>query len=158
MRGTQDCSASLASSRPLFYRRCQDAGVVKILLRIAALYSLAWAVCLAFPTYLPAAISAPTAEMRSMANGLAIANLAFALLFNRAAGDPTRQRAALYAALLVFGLRGLVGTCEVLYLLNGPPAVIRLVDMVLSVALFVAMLNALPGALQGDSGTSERTP
>lgn len=127
---------------------------MKNLLRIAAFYSLAWAIALAFPACLPFDIGAPTAELRSMANGLAIANLALAYLFNRAAGDPPRQRGVLYGALLVFGLRGLVGTWEVLYLLNGPPAVLRLVDMVLSVALFVGMLNALPAALQGDGGTS----
>ncbi len=124
-----------------------------ILLRIAAVYSLAWAIGLAVPAMLPFDVGAATPELRSMANGLAIANLALAYLCNRAAGDPLGHRAIVYGALLVFGLRGLVGTYEVLYLLNGPAAVPRLVDMVLSLALFVAMLNALPGTLQGDGGS-----
>ena len=125
-----------------------------ILLRIAAVYSLAWAIGLAFPAGLPFDGGAVTPEMRSMANGLAIANLTFAYLFNRAAADPLGHRGILYGALLVFGLRGLVGTWEVLYLLNGPAAVPRLIDFVLSLALFVAMLNALPGTLQRDGGSS----
>ena len=123
---------------------------MKILLRIAALYSLAWAVCLACPACLGFDIGVPTPEMRSLANGLAIANLALAYLFNRAASDPPGQRGILYGALLVFGLRGLVGTYEVLYLLDGPAALPRLIDMVLSLALFVGMLNALPGTLQAE--------
>lgn len=125
-----------------------------ILLRIAAVYSLAWAIGLAVPACLPFDIGAPTPELRSMANGLVIANLAFAYLFNRAAADPLGQRGIVYGALLVFGLRGLVGTWEVLYLLNGPAAVPRLIDFVLSLALFVAMLNALPGTVQGNGGSS----
>ena len=83
-----------------------------------------------------------------MANGLAVANLAFAYLLNRAARDPARHRGILYAALILFGLRGLLGTYEVLYTLDGTAAMVRLVDMVLSLALFVGMLNALPGTLQ----------
>ena len=120
---------------------------MQILLRIAAAYSLAWSIGLAVPAWWPADFGVPTPEMRSMAIGLAIANLALAYLFNRAASDPTRQRGTLYAALLVFGLRGLLGTYEVLYTLDGPAAVVRLADMVLSLALFVGMLNALPGTL-----------
>jgi heme A synthase len=127
---------------------------VKILLRIAAAYSLAWAIGLAFPTCLPFASVVPTPEMRALANGLAIANLAFAYVFNRAAADPSAHRGILYSALILFGLRGTVGTYEVLYLLEGPPAVPQLIDMVLSVALFVALLNALPGTLQSGRPSS----
>jgi hypothetical protein len=124
---------------------------VKILLRIAAVYSLAWAVVLAVPVWMPFKVGAPTPDMRSLANGLVIANLALAYLFNRAAGDPRTHRGILYAALLIFGLRGIVGTYEVLYMLDGTAAVLRLTDFVLSLALFIGMLNALPGTLQGES-------
>jgi heme A synthase len=103
------------------------------------------------PALLPGVVDAPGPEMRSMANGLVIANLALAYLFNRAAADPQAQRGILFGALLLFGLRGALGTYEVLYLLDGPAAMPRLVDMVLSLALFVGMLNALPGTLQGRS-------
>ena len=114
------------------------------LLRIAAIYSLAWAIGLAHPSWIPFAAGLPTPEMRSLSHGLAIANLAFAYLCYRAAGDPTGERGILYGAMLLFGLRGVIGTIEVLYLLDGPAAVPRLFDMVFSLALFVGMLNALP--------------
>jgi hypothetical protein len=126
----------------------QVSSTVNILLRVAAFYSLAWSVLLAFPSWLPFDLSMPNVEMRSMASGLAVANLGFAYLFNRAAADPPQHRGILYTALLVFGLRGVLGTYEVLYLLDGTAAVLRLTDMVLSLALFVGLLNALPGTLQ----------
>lgn len=124
---------------------------MKTLLRIAAVYSLAWAIVLAFPAWIPSIGEMPSPEMRAMANGLAIANLTLAYLFNRAAGDPTAQRGILYGALLLFGLRGLAGTYEVLYVLDGPAAMPTLIDMVLSLALFVGMLNSLPGTVQSPS-------
>lgn len=118
-----------------------------ILLRVAAFYSLAWAVALVFPGRLVGEGPVPV-EIRSLASGLAIANLALAYLFLRGARDPAVHRAIVYAGLLLFGLRGGVGTYEVLYLLDGPPALLRLIDMVLSLALFVGMLNSLPAALE----------
>jgi len=120
---------------------------VNTLLRIAAAYSLAWAIGLAFPSYLPFG-GELTPPLRSMAHGLAIANLGLAYIFNRAAADPANQRGVVYTALLVFGLRGVVGAYEVLYTLDGPGALPRLVDMVLSLAFFVGALNALPATLQ----------
>jgi hypothetical protein len=117
---------------------------VSTLLRIAALYSLAWAVALAVPGLLPAA---PDAAVGSLELAVMVANLAFALLFWSAAPNPAGSRPILYAALLIFGLRAAIGTWEVLYVLEGSAAVIRLVDMVLSLALFVGLLNALPGVL-----------
>ena len=136
---------------------------MEILLRIAAAYSLAWAIGLAFPSWLPGGFAALSPEMRSMANGLASANLALAYLFNRAASDPPGHRGIMYAALIVFGLRGGLGTYEVLYMLDGPAAIIRLTDFVLCLALFVGMLNSLPGTLQRrgtspEPGSSSGTP
>ena len=121
------------------------------LLRTAAVYSLAWALALAFPEpILTGGGAALSPELRSCIVGLAIANLTFAYLFYRASIDPHIQRGIVYAGLLLFGLRGAIGTYEVLYLLDGPAAMPRLVDMVLSLALFVGMLNSLPGTVQGD--------
>jgi len=114
------------------------------LLRLAAIYSLGWAIALAHPAWLPYTVGVPSPEMRALAHGLAIANLVLAYLCYRAAGDPGGERGIVYGAMLLFGLRGLIGTYEVLYLLDGPAAVLRLIDMVLSLALFVGMLNALP--------------
>jgi len=118
---------------------------VPTLLRVAAFYSLAWAIALAVPGLLPADPAGPAARALELA--LMGANLAFALLFWSAAAVPSAARPTLYSALLVFGLRAAIGTYDVLYVLDGPAAVIRLVDMVLSLALFVGILNSLPGAL-----------
>lgn len=120
---------------------------MSILLRIAAIYSLAWSVGLVWSDLWPAMSPAPGPEAHSLALALAVANLAYALLFWTAAGNPGGYRLVLYAALLVFGLRAVIGTWEVLYTLEGGPAVARLFDMVASLALFVGILNALPGAL-----------
>ncbi|MFN8640302.1 MAG: hypothetical protein U0802_01045 [Candidatus Binatia bacterium] len=119
---------------------------MSILLRIAALYSLAWAGALFYPSALPGAGAVDPAQ-RAMGYALAVANLGYAVLFWAAARAPARQRLVLYVALLVFGLRGAIGTYQVLYALDGAPAVLQLVDMVLSVAAFVGMLNLLPGVL-----------
>ena len=122
---------------------------MKILLRVAAVYSLIWAIVLSFPAWLSFGAGAPTPEVSSLAHGLAIANLGLAYLFFRAAPEPAAHRATLYGALAIFGLRGVVGTYEVLFVLDGWPAMLRLIDFVLSLALFVGMLNSLPETLQG---------
>jgi heme A synthase len=118
---------------------------VPILLRVAAFYSFAWAIGLAFPALLPTEPAGPDA--RSLELALMSANLAFALLFWSAAEAPNQARRILYAGLIVFGLRAAIGTYEVLYVLDGPVAIVRLVDMVVSLALFVGITNLLPGAL-----------
>jgi hypothetical protein len=129
--------------------RGQDFCPVKILLRVAAVYSFAWAIVLAFPAWLSFGARAPSPEIIAFAHGLAIANLGLAYLFFRAAIEPAAHRAILYSALAIFGLRGVVGTYEVLFVLDGPPAMLRLIDFVLSLALFVGILNSLPETLQG---------
>jgi len=120
---------------------------VPTLLRIAAIYSLACAIGLAGHRFEPAVGPAPGPEARSLALALAIANLAYALLLWPAARRPAEHRAVLYVALTVFGLRAVLGTWEVLYTLEGAPAVVRLFDMVASLALFVGILNGLPSVL-----------
>jgi heme A synthase len=119
---------------------------VSLILRIAAIYSLAWAIGLACPDWLPGGASADAAQ-RATGYALAVANLGYAVIFWTAAGAPKAHRLILYVALLIFGLRGAIGTYQVLYALDGAPAVLQLIDMVLSVAAFVGMLNALPGVL-----------
>lgn len=119
---------------------------MSVLLRIAAIYSLAWAIGLFCPDVLPGGSAADPAQ-RAAGYALAIANLAYAVLFWSAARAPQAHRLIIYVALLVFGLRGAIGTYQVLYALDGGPAVLQLIDMVLSVAAFVGMLNLLPGVL-----------
>lgn len=124
------------------------------ILRIASVYSLAWAVGLVMPGWLPFDPAPGNPVARSLAYGLAIANLGYALLFWRAAANPRGERGILYAALLVLGLRAAVGTYEVLYTVQGQVAVVRMIDMVICLAGFVGLLNALPGVLQ-DEGRGE---
>ena len=119
---------------------------MSLLLRIAAIYSLAWAVGLAWPSLLPGGVAADPAA-RAAGYALGIANLGYAVLFWTASGAPKTHRLIVYVALLVFGLRGAIGTYQVLYVLDGGPAVLQLIDMVLSVAAFVGMLNLLPDVL-----------
>lgn len=118
---------------------------MKTLLRVAAALSLAWAIVLFLDP--PELAAQSFAAARSLARGLAIANFGLAYLFWRAARDPLRERSAIYVALVVFALRGANGTYEVLYLLEGLPALASLFDMVTSIALFVGILNTLPGTL-----------
>jgi hypothetical protein len=120
--------------------------LVSLLLRIAAIYSLAWAIGLAAPQWLPGAHAADAAALAA-GYALGIANLGYAVLFWTASRAPAAHRPILYVSLLVFALRGAIGTYQVLYRLDGTAAVLQLIDMVLSVAAFVGMLNFLPGVL-----------
>jgi hypothetical protein len=130
---------------------------LSVLLRIASALSLIWAAGL----YLLPASAIGAGEVpagAALANALAAANLGFAYLFWRAAANPAAERGAIYTALLLFGLRAANGTYEVLYLLEGRAAVASLVDMVLSIALFVGVLNALPSALGAHGRRSGNVP
>jgi hypothetical protein len=125
---------------------------VSIILRIAAIYSLAWAVVLVMPSWLPFDPGSGTPAGHALACALAIANLGYALLFWRAAANPRGERGIVYAARRVGGLRAAAGTYEVLYQLDGPQAVVLMVDMVICLAGFVGLLNALPGVAHDDGG------
>jgi hypothetical protein len=124
---------------------------VSILLRIAAVVSLGWAVVLLVARPLALGLLGNDPVGASVTNGLAILHAAWALMLWRAAADPSRDRTVVYGALVVFGLRAAKGTYEVLYVLEGTVAVVNLIDMVTSLALFVGILNALPGALRGSN-------
>lgn len=118
------------------------------LLRIAATVSLGWAVVLLGARPLSPGVWANDPASASVSNGLAILHAAWAFMLWRAAADPSHDRTVVYGALLVLGLRSAKGTYEVLYVLEGTVAVVALIDLVTSLALFVGILNALPGALR----------
>jgi len=122
---------------------------VSLLLRIAAVLAVLRALAFAFakPVVLGRLAVEPLAW--AMANGLAVANLAFAFVFWRAASNPAGERTALYASILVTGLRGATAVYDVLYVLDGHGAVVTLIDMIANVALFVGMVNSLAGVLRG---------
>ena len=124
------------------------------LLRITAAVSLAWAVLL-FGLDGLGLMPAPLSVLeRALANGLAIANLAFALLFWSAARQPAANRSALYAALLLLVLKTANDLYELLILLPGDQALVSLGDLVVSVALLVGILEALPRTLRAEPADS----
>jgi hypothetical protein len=127
------------------------------LLRLAALLSAFWAVALVWPALAPQDLHQGTA--RAVAQMAAIGHLGLVLLLLRAAADPRRERSAIYVALLVFGLRAAVGTYQVLYCLEGTAALASLIDMALSLALFVGITNNLAETLRARRPPAEnRSP
>jgi heme A synthase len=122
---------------------------VSVLLRIAAVIFLGWSILLGLqPFGATTLLGQPVA--RALASGLAVANLGFAYLFWRAGADPPNERSAIYTALIVLGLRAALDTYDVLYVLEGAPAMAAVVDMVICLALFVGVINTLPATLRRD--------
>lgn len=117
---------------------------MSLLLRLTALLALAWAVVL-LP--LKGQVIAPgelSPLVHALANGLGSANLAFACLFWYGARDPAANRGAVYTAIILLGLKLANDVYELLVLLPAGEAVISLADLVLSLALLVGILEALP--------------
>jgi hypothetical protein len=129
-----------------------------LLLRIAALLCCAWAVSLPVLTRLAAVDSGGASVPVALGDALAVANGAFAYLFWHAAARAGDERDAIYLALVLFGLRAACGTYQVLYLVEGRAAVLSLIDMVTSLALFVGVLNTLPGYLKSGRRGHEEPP
>ena len=134
---------------------------MSVLLRIAAAFSLAWAVTLlAFKKELFGAASLPPLG-RAFANGLGIAHIVYAYVFWYAASAPAANRGVIYAAIMLMALRTANDLYQLLVLLPPEQALISLFDLVVSVALLVGILESLPrlvGRTGGDtpqaSGTS----
>ena len=121
---------------------------MSILLRMTAGLSLCWAITLFVFTNASLAELAGERLAVSLAHGLGVAHVGFAFAFWRAGANPAAERTAIYTALLVLGLRAAKSTYETLYVLEGTPAVLSLVEMVLCIGLFVGVLNALPETLR----------
>lgn len=126
---------------------------LSLLLRITAVVSLAWAVLLLTSPNVASGMGPIPPVQRALANGLAIANVVFAYLFWYAAARPSANRGAIYAALLLLVLRVANDLYELLVLLPGQQALVSLADLVVSVALLVGILEALPRLLRGQSAT-----
>lgn len=126
-----------------------------VLLRIAACVSFVWAVVLlAFKKELFGA-TALTPLGQAFANGLGIAQLVFACLFLYAASAPAKNRGAIYAAIMLMALRTANDLYQLLVLLPPEQALISLADLVVSVALLVGILEALPRLLAPTGGTAQ---
>jgi heme A synthase len=127
---------------------------VSVLLRITAIIFFGWSIFLCVQSFGAMVPQGPV--FSALASSLAVANLGFAFLFWRAAADPAAERGAIYTAVIVLGLRAALGTYEVLYVLEGTPALVGLVDMVTCLALFVGVINTLPAALRKDSSSAPK--
>ncbi len=120
---------------------------MSVLLRIAAGVSLLWAVTLlGLKDHLIAAEQL-SPIVRALANGLGIANLVLACLFWYAARAPAAYRGVVYGAIMLLVLRTANDLYELLVLLPGDRALVSLADLVVSVALLVGILEALPRML-----------
>jgi hypothetical protein len=127
--------------------------VVSVLLRLTALLMLTWAVVL---LALQGYIIAPeqlSPQVRAVANGMAVANLALAYVFWHGAYDPAANRAAVYGAMILLVLKLVNDLYELLVLLPAGGAAISLADLVISLAFLVGILEALPRAVKaGETG------
>jgi hypothetical protein len=120
---------------------------VSALLRIAAAVSLVWAaVLLVGKKMLFGALVMPPLGA-AFANALALAHLVFAYMFWYAAGAPALHRGAIYGAIMLMALRTANDLYQLLVLLPPDQALLSLGDLVISVALLVGILEALPRLL-----------
>lgn len=120
---------------------------MSIFLRITAVIFLGWSVLLGLQPFGATTLLGQSVP-KALATELAVANLGFAYLFWRAAANPPGERSAIYTALIVLGLRAALGTYDVLYVLEGVPALVGLIDMVTCLALLVGVINTLPATLR----------
>jgi hypothetical protein len=131
----------------------QRGRAVSLLLRLTALLVLTWAVAiLALQGYIMAAEQL-SPQVRAIANGLAVANLALAYVFWHGAHDPAANRAAVYGAMILLALKLVNDLYELLVLkLPAQWAAISLADLVVSLAFLVGILEALPRMVKADRG------
>ncbi len=120
---------------------------MSLLLRLTALLALAWAIVLLM---LKGQVIGPhelTPQVRALANALGIANLALAYVFWHGARAPAASRGAVYAAIILLALKLANDLYELLALLPAREAAVSLADLVISLALLVGILEALPRTL-----------
>jgi len=116
-------------------------------LKFAALVSLAWvALVVVRPTHGASQLIAlmPGAFWVVFVAGHA----ALAALFWWGSRDPSQRLIAAYVGLATFAVRSALGIYLVLYVMQGEAAMIVLVEMVLSIGFFSALVNALPAAVR----------
>jgi hypothetical protein len=124
---------------------------VKLLMRFTAIVCLVWALLLLGlkDQIMPAAQLSPL--VRALVNGGGIAHLALAYVFWQAASDPIRNCGVIYAAIVLLGLKVANSLYGILVLLPASEAAMTLLDLVVSLALLVGVLEALPRTLKAKS-------
>jgi hypothetical protein len=118
------------------------------LLRVTAGIMLLWAVGLVAGRPHLAPPDQVTPLVSALANGLAATTLVFAFLFWRASSDTPPNRTAIYAAILLLLLKTGLDLHELLVLRDGVGGLVSVADLVVSVALTVGVIEALPATLR----------
>ena len=131
---------------------------MSLLLRLTALLSLSWTILLLGRKELVVDAGLLSPLVRALANAWGVANLVLAYVFWTAARAPTANRGTVYAAIALLGLKVATDLYGLLVLLPPSQAVVSLADLVISVALLVGMLEALPRILgEGGPGAESKS-
>jgi hypothetical protein len=120
---------------------------VRVLLRVTAVLSLVWAVLLLGLKDHALGADQLSPQGYALANGLGIADLVLAYVFWHAAHNPAASRGAVYGAIMLMALKMANDLYELLVLLPPERTLLSLADLVLSIALLVGILEALPRML-----------
>jgi hypothetical protein len=150
----------VSDARGGYLRACKSTrgplskGAVSALLYLTAAISLLWSVALVgfSGRLLGAEVESPLT--RSLVHGLAITHVVLAFSFLYAARAPATNRGAIYAAILLVALKMGNDIYELLVLLPAEHALVSLADLVVSVALLVGLLEALPRTFSPSHGAT----
>jgi hypothetical protein len=120
---------------------------VSVLLRVTAALALLWA--LVFLCFKDRVIDAQQLSplARALANGLGAAYLVLAYVFWYGARAPAVHRGAVYSAVILLVSKAANDLYGLLVLLPPGQALVSLIDLVVSVALLVSVLESLPRTL-----------
>ena len=114
------------------------------LLRLSALSCALWAVCLLLFKDIVIAADQLTPVARGLANGLGISQVILAYLFLSAARAPVENRVTIQAAIVLMAIRTVNDLYEIISLLPPMEALGSVLDLIMSVALLVGLLESLP--------------
>jgi hypothetical protein len=114
------------------------------LLRLSALSCLLWAVGLLGFKDVAIAPDQLTPVARALANGLGITQLVLIYFFWSAAAAPAQNRVTIQAAIFLMAAKTANDLYEIIVLLPPQEALGSVIDLMLSVALLVGLLEALP--------------
>ena len=120
---------------------------MRVLLRVTAFLSLAWAVLLLGFKEQVLNADQLSPQVCALANGLGIADVVLAYVFWNAAYDPAAHRGPVYGAIILMAMKMSNDLYELLVLLPPERTFFSLADLVLSIGLLVGILEALPRML-----------
>jgi hypothetical protein len=120
---------------------------VSILLRVVAAFSLFWALLFLCLKERVIEVQQLSPLARSLANGLGATHLVLAYVFWYGARAPAVHRGAIYGAVILLVLKTANDLYGLLVLLPPGQALGSLLDLVVSVALLVSVLESLPRTL-----------